>query len=48
MKMKQDIKWESLNWKKIHLRVWRIQKQIYCCSKELDFNGVTKLQKNIN
>jgi RNA-directed DNA polymerase len=45
MKMKQDTKWESLNWKKIHLRVWRIQKQIYCCSKELDFNGVTKLQK---
>jgi RNA-directed DNA polymerase len=45
MKTKRKIEWKSIDWKKIHLRVWRIQTEIYRCSKIGDYDRIVKLQK---
>ena len=45
MKTKRNIEWKSIDWKKIHLRVWRIQTEIYRCSKKGDYDHMIKLQK---
>lgn len=48
MKTKRNIEWKSIDWKKIHLRVWRIQTEIYRCSKRGDYYRIIKLQKTEN
>ena len=45
MKTKKNIEWKYINWKKIHIRVWRIQTKIYRCSKQKNYDHVIKLQK---
>jgi group II intron reverse transcriptase/maturase len=45
MKTKRKIEWKTINWKKVHLRVWRIQTKIYDCSLKDDKLQVIKLQK---
>lgn len=45
MKTKSKITWNSINWKKIQLRVWRIQNKIYDCSLKKKKHQVRKLQK---
>ena len=45
MKIKSKVDWNSINWKKIQLRIWRIQKKIYDCSRRSEKFDVIKLQK---
>lgn len=45
MKTKRKIVWNAINWKKIQLRVWRIQTKIYDCSLKNNKVQVIKLQK---
>jgi len=45
IKTKRKTDWNSINWKKIRLRVWRIQKNIYSFSKQNKKLEVIKLQK---
>ena len=45
IKIKSKIDWSSIDWKKIQLRIWRIQKKIYNCSKQNKKFEVIKLQK---
>lgn len=45
MKIKGTGNWNTVNWKKIQLRIWRIQRKIYECSRKNDKNRVIKLQK---
>lgn len=45
IKIKSKVDWNSLNWRKIQLRVWRIQKKIYDCSRRSEKFKVIKLQK---
>jgi RNA-directed DNA polymerase len=45
MKTKRKIVWNVINWKKIQLRVWRIQTKIYDCSLKGNKVQVVKLQK---
>ena len=47
MKTKSKITWNSINQKKIQLRVWRIQTEIYRCSKKGDYDRIIKLQKTL-
>jgi len=47
MKTKRKIIWNSINWKKIQLRVWRIQNKIYECSLKNDKSQVKNLQKTL-
>ena len=43
--IRNKIEWKAINWKKINLRVWRIQTKIYNYSCENDKAKVQKLQK---
>ena len=45
MKTKRKIVWNTINWKKIQLRVWRIQTKIYNYSLKGNKIQVIKLQK---
>lgn len=45
--MISKIIWNSIDWKKIQLRVWRIQNKIYDCSLKNDKHRVKKLQKTL-
>ena len=45
MKIKSKVDWNSINWRKIQLRIWRIQKKIYDCSRRNEKFDVIKLQK---
>jgi RNA-directed DNA polymerase len=45
MKIKSKVDWNSINWKKIQLRIWRIQTKIYDCSRRNENFRVIKLQK---
>ena len=45
MKIKSKVDWNSINWRKIQLRIWRIQKKIYDCSRRSEKFDVIKLQK---
>lgn len=48
MKTKSNVDWKSINWKKIQLRVSRIQIKIYDCSKKKQNRlEITKLQKTL-
>ena len=48
MKTKSNVDWKSINWKKIQLRVWRLQIKIYDCSKKKQNRlEVIKLQKTL-
>ena len=41
------MEWNTIDWKKIHKRVWRIQITIYDCSLKKDKQQVIKLQKTL-
>lgn len=43
--VRNKIEWKTINWKKIHFRVWRIQTKIYNYSLKNDKAKVQKLQK---
>ena len=46
MKMKsKKTDWESIDWRKVQLRIWRIQIKIYNCSKKGNEFEVVKFQK---
>lgn len=45
IKTKSKVDWNSINWKKLQLRVWRIQKKIYECSRQNKKLEVIRLQK---
>ena len=45
LKIKSKVIWNSINWRKIHLRIWRIQKKIYDCSRQNKKFKMIKLQK---
>jgi RNA-directed DNA polymerase len=45
IKIKSKVDWNSINWRKIQLRVWRIQRKIYEYSKRNEKTEVTRLQK---
>ena len=45
IKIKSKVEWNSINWKKIQLRIWRIQKKIYYASRQNNKLEVIKLQK---
>lgn len=46
MKMKsKKLDWESIDWRKGQLRIWRIQTKIYDCSKKGNEFDVVKFQK---
>jgi len=45
MKTKRKIVWNTINWKKIQLRVWRIKTKIYYCSLKGNRSQTIKLQK---
>lgn len=45
MKIIRKIDWNSINWKNLQLRIWRIQKKIYNCSRRSEKFEVKKLQK---
>jgi RNA-directed DNA polymerase len=46
MKMKsRKPDWETIDWRKIQLRIWRIQTKIYDCSKKGNKSDVVKFQK---
>jgi len=45
MKIISKVDWNSINWRKIQLRIWRIQKKIYNCSRRNEKFKVIKLQK---
>lgn len=45
MKIISKVDWNSINWRKIQLRIWRIQKKIYNCSRRNEKFEVIKLQK---
>ena len=47
MKTKRKIVWNNINWKKIQLRVWRIQTKIYDCSLKGNKVQVIKPQKTL-
>jgi len=34
IKIKGTRNWNTVNWKKIQLRIWRIQRKIYECSRK--------------
>lgn len=36
MKIKGTRNWNTVNWKKIQLRIWRVQRKIYECSRKND------------
>ena len=44
MKSKK-LDWESIDWRKVQLRIWRIQTKIYDCSKKGNEFDVVKFQK---
>ena len=37
--------WESIDWRRVQLRIWRIQTKIYDCSKKGNEFDVVKFQK---
>ena len=45
IKIKSKVDWDFLNWRKIQLRIWRIQKKICDCSRRSGKFKVIKLQK---
>jgi len=45
IKIKNKVDWNSINWRKIQLRVWGIQRKIYECSRRSEKFKVIKLQK---
>lgn len=45
IKIRSKVDWKSINWRKIQLRIWRIQKKIYDCSRRSEKFKVIKLQK---
>lgn len=45
MKTNGYFKWNSINWRQIRIRVWRVQTKIYSCSSRNESNEVIKLQK---
>jgi len=45
IKIRSKVDWNSINWRKIQLRIWRIQIKIYDCSKRGEKFKVIKLQK---
>ena len=45
MKTNGYLKWNSINWREIRIRVWRVQTKIYSCSSRNESNEVIKLQK---
>jgi len=45
MKIKSKVDWNSINWKKTQLRIWRIQRKIYYASRQKKKLEVIKLQK---
>lgn len=45
IKTKNKVDWNSINWKKVQLRIWRVQKKIYEYSKQNKKLEVIKLQK---
>lgn len=46
MKIKSKVDWNSINWRKIQLRVWRIQKKIYDCSRQSEkFDVIKRLRR---
>ncbi len=45
MKIRSKIDWNTINWRKIQLRIWRIQKKIYDCSRRSEKFKMIKLQK---
>ena len=45
IKIKGTRNWNTVNWKKIQLRIWRIQRKIYECSRKNEKTRVIKLQK---
>jgi len=47
MKTKRKTVWNEINWKKIQLRVWRIQTKIYDCSLKGNKVQVIRLQKTL-
>ncbi|KAI2504828.1 reverse transcriptase (mitochondrion) [Fragilaria crotonensis] len=47
MKIRSKVDWNSINWRKIQLRIWRIQRKIYDCSKRSEKFKVIKLQKTL-
>jgi len=47
MKITSKVDWNSINWRKIQLRIWRIQRKIYDCSKRSEKFKVIKLQKTL-
>ena len=48
MKTKRKIVWNTINWKKIQLRVWRIKTKIYYCSLKGKQISDHKIAKNPN
>jgi hypothetical protein len=36
IKTKSNVEWKSINWRKVQLKVWKMQIKIYDCSK----NGI--------
>lgn len=47
IKIRSKVDWNSINWRKIQLRIWRIQRKIYDCSKRSEKFKVIKLQKTL-
>lgn len=45
IKIRSKSDWNSINWRKVQLRIWRIQKKIYECSRQSEKFEVIKLQK---
>jgi len=46
MKMKsRKPNWETIDWRKIQLRIWRIQTKIYDCSKKGNKSDVVKFME---
>ena len=45
MKIQSKVNWNSIDWRKIQLRIWRIQKKIYDYSRQSEKVKVIKLQK---
>ena len=46
MKMKsRKPNWETIDWRKIQLRIWRIQTKIYDCSKKGNKFDVVKFME---
>ncbi len=45
IKIRSKVDWNTINWRKVQLRIWRIQKKIYDCSRRNKKFKVIKLQK---